>query len=396
MTRTHGRNEEARLARTVANCQLCGSGHLTGILDLGSQPLAERDDGYRYPLGLLECGSCGLIQLSYAVDRAEVFPADHPYATGNTQVLREHFGQLAREAARYLDSDDLAVDIGANDGTFLAQLGQGWVRKDGTRLGKPRLLAIEPTNQAQGCRAKSVPVEQAFFSSGLAREIVQYQGRAKVVTACNVLAHVDDPHDFMKGVAHLLAPGGVFVTENHDAASVVAGLQIDTVYHEHLRFWSPATLGRLLEQHGFLIQHTEDIATHGGSFRIWASLRPRNLQQRAETARDQLCRLMEIACESGPVWGIGAATRATGLIHFAGLDRWIHRIAEVPGSDKIGTCMPGTEIRVVDEAEMIKVQPPHAVLFAWHVAGDIVPKLRAAGYEGRIILPLPRAGFYRG
>lgn len=372
----------------ITNCQLCSSEHLAAILDLGSQPLAERDDGKRYPLGLLECGSCGLVQLSYAVDRREVFPPDHPYATGNTRAMRLHFEGLADQAAARLHGNDLIIDIGANDGTFLDAVRH--------RTGASRLLAIEPTNQARGCRAKVIPVEQAFFTSDLARAVAYSVGKARVITACNVLAHVDDPHDFAEGVALMLADGGTFITENHDAAAVIDGLQIDTVYHEHLRFWTPATLGRLLEQHGFLVTRTENIATHGGSFRTYAKLRPRNLQSRAETARDQLCRLMEIASESGPVWGIGAATRATGLIHFAGLDRWIHHVAEVPGSDKIGTCMPGTEIRVADESEMIKAQPPHAVLFAWHVADDIVPKLRAAGYEGRIILPLPRAGYYRG
>jgi hypothetical protein len=322
------------------------------------------------------------------VDRSEVFPPEHPYSTGNTRALREHFGELAGEADALLRDGGLIVDIGANDGTFLDAVKR---RNDAARL-----LGIEPTNQAAGCRAKAVPVEQAFFTADLARDIVRYQGQATVITACNVLAHCDDPHDFMNGVAHLLADGGTFITENHDAASVIGGLQIDTVYHEHLRFWTAATLGRLLERHGFLVTRTENIATHGGSLRTYAELRPRDLQKRAEMARDKLCRLLEIASEDGPAWGIGAATRATGLIHFAGLERWIHQVAEVPGSGKIGTCMPGTQIRVADEAEMIAARPAYAVLFAWHVADDIVPKLRAAGYEGRIIIPLPSPGIYRG
>ena len=372
----------------VENCQLCSSPHLRALLDLGSQPLAERDDGRRYPLGLLECMRCGLVQLSYVVGRGEVFPPDHPYSTGNTRAMREHFGRLALEAAKLLDDKDLMVDIGANDGTLLAAARRF--------MPSARVLAIEPTGQARHCREKVIPVEQAFFTSDLARSCVQSLGHARVITACNVLAHCEDPHDFMNGVALLLADGGTFITENHDVASVVAGLQVDTVYHEHLRFFSPATLGRLLEMHGFLITANELIPTHGGSIRTYAQLRPQSLQQRADTARDQLCRLMEIASESGQVWGIGAATRATPLIHFAGLDRWVRKIAEVPGSDKIGSRMPGTDIEVVDEAELIAAQPQYAVLFAWHVAGDIVPKLRSAGYEGNIIIPLPHPRIYRG
>jgi hypothetical protein len=373
------------------HCQLCGEDRADGmiqILDLGDQPLAERDDGNRYPLGLLECGTCGLIQLSYQVERDEVFPPDHPYATGNTRAMRMHFGKLAREIAPLLRSRDLVVDIGANDGTLL----------DAVRRADPeaRLLAVEPTGQAAACRDKVIPVEQHPWTWNLAGDITKTLGQARVITASNVLAHVADPHDFIQGVSLLLEPGGVFITENHDAASVLNGLQIDTVYHEHLRFFTPATLGRLLEMHGFLVTRTENIGTHGGSFRTWAARRPQQLQARAETARDQLGRLLEIASEDGPVWGIGAATRATPLIHFAGLGRWIRKIAEVPASAKIGTVMPGTAIMVADEAEMIREQPPNAVLFCWHIASDVVPKLRAAGYRGQVIIPLPAPRIYRG
>lgn len=382
--------------RAVTSCGTCGDSRLRELLDLGDQPLAERETGMRYPLALLECAGCGLVQLSYEVDRAEVFPPDHPYATGNTKALREHFRELACEVVRLLEPDDLVVDIGASDGTFLAAVNQEWVRKDGSRL-RPRVLAIEPTaTGAAACRARGVPVEQQFFTAATAREAVSALGRARVVTASNVLAHVSDPHDFMTGVAGLLAPRGMFVTENHDVYEIIQGLQIDTVYHEHLRYWSPATLGRLLAMHGFAVARTEPVGTHGGSFRTWALQPEPDLQARAGRARDQLCRLLETASEDGKIYGVGAATRATGLIHFAGLGRWLDRIVEVPGSAKIGTMMPGTQIPVTPESDLIADQPPYALLLAWHIGEDLVPKLRAAGYRGQFIIPLPRAGLYRG
>jgi hypothetical protein len=373
----------------ITACGTCGDTRLREILDLGQQPLAERETGTRYPLVLLECVQCGLVQLSYEVDRTEVFPPDHPYATGNTRTLREHFGQLALEAAEQLDDQDLIVDIGASDGTFLAA-----VRR---RMPSARVLAIEPTaTGAAICRARGVPVEQAFWSAKVARDVVSALGPARVITASNVLAHVSDQHDFMAGVTALLAPGGTFITENHDVYEVIAGLQIDTVYHEHLRYWSPATLGYLLNMHGFATALTEPVDTHGGSFRTWAVRRDQDLQARAGRARDQLCTLMEAAAANGKIYGIGAATRATPLIHFAGLGRWLDRIAEVRGSAKIGTMMPGTQIYVVDERELIEAQPPTALLLAWHIADDLVPALRAAGYKGKFIVPLPSARYYRG
>jgi hypothetical protein len=230
----------------------------------------------------------------------------------------------------------------------------------------------------------------------VAREVVSAIGRARVVTASNVLAHVADQHDFMTGVAELLAPGGMFITENHDVYEVTAGLQIDTVYHEHLRFYSPATLGYLLSMHGFAVARVESVDTHGGSFRAWATRPEPDLQARAGRARDQLCRLLETASGEGKIYGVGAATRATPLIHFAGLGRWLDRIVEVPGSAKIGTMMPGTQIPVTDERDLAEDQPPTALLLAWHIADDLVPKLRAAGYRGKFIVPLPQARYYRG
>lgn len=373
----------------VTFCYGCGhGGELTGILDLGLQPLAERDDGNRYPLGLQQCDRCGLVQATWEVPRADVFPYDHPYVTGSTAALRLHFEGLADAVAPLLERNNLIIDIGANDGTFLAA-----VRR---RVPGARLLAVEPTGAVKYAREKNIPVHNSFWSRETARDIREFMGPATVITASNVLAHTGDVHGFLAGVKDTLAERGTFITENHDFASVGDGLQIDTVYHEHLLYYTPATLGRLLEMHGFGVSRTQQVPTHGGSFRMYAAHRLPNLQARADTARDQLCRLMEIASEKGPVYGVGAATRATGLVHYAGLERWLRLVVEVPGHPKIGSTIPGTMIPVVDEKALTEDQPPTALLLAWHVAGSVVPKLRAAGYEGEFIVPLPRAGYYRG
>ena len=364
----------------VTCCGICRGHHLITILDLGSQPMAERDDGHTYPLALLECSQCGLVQLSWIVDQAELFPPDHPYSTGNTTALRRHFHSLAIDLAPRLSPGDLVVDIGANDGTFLAALRE--LAPD------VNLLAIEPTGQAEKCRDKDLPVEQAFFTAALARQLARYLGPAQVITASNVLAHVPSPHDFLSGVSSLLDPDdGVFITENHDWSSVVNGLQIDTIYHEHLRYYSVSSLGYLLAMHGYLISEAKPVASHGGSFRITARPQQRGLATRAEIARDQLRTLLDGL--AGPVYGIGAATRATPLIHYAGLEKYLTCVVEVAGSDKIGRMMPGTQLPIVDEKELIKDQPPYALLFPWHFAGSLVPALRTAGYRGQFIVPLP-------
>lgn len=346
------------------------------------QPLAEHDNGERYPLKLVKCTSCTLVQLSYIPDQHEMFPPDHPYATGNTRALREHFAELAEKIQPWLCMNDLVVDIGANDGTFLSML----------PVKSLTTVAVEPTNQVSKCLDKGITTTyQEFFTSETAKVIRRDNGRAKVITATNVLAHVPDPHDFLTGVLTLLADDGVFVTENHDWASIANGMQIDTVYHEHLRYYSVASLSRLLAFHGLVVEDMEKIPTHGGSFRTWAVKEQGNLAARADDARTSLLRLVCKAALEGAVYGIGATTRATPLINYADIAELLDCVCEVSSSEKIGTFIPGTNIPVVDEEELFKDQPPYALLLSWHLADDLITKLREKGYKGKFIIPLPEA-----
>jgi hypothetical protein len=185
-----------------------------------------------------------------------VFPPDYPYSSGNSRALHDNFEDLARQASGWLGglcADDLVVDIGANDGTLLSKF-------------DCRTVGVEPTGQAAGSPADAY---REFFSEALAREIVAEHGKAQVVTACNVLAHVDDIADVMRGIGVLLADDGILIAENHDLASVVDG-QWDTVYHEHLRFYDPHSFNALLQAYGFGCREWQRIPTHGGSFRMLA------------------------------------------------------------------------------------------------------------------------------
>ena len=367
-------------SQEVTACQLCGSDDLTLLLDMGEQPLSERhDDPRRYPLRLLECLNCTLVQLDHVVDQREVFPPDHPYATGNTGVLRQHFAKLAHDLTPLLSPGDLVVEIGCNDGTLLREFG-----------GSFRRIGIEPTDQIRKAEPHGIRAYQEFFTAALAEKILGASGPARVIIATNVFAHVPDCHDFAEGVRLLLADDGVFVTENHDLASITDGLQIDTIYHEHARYYTVATLSRLLAMHGLTVTQAEPIATHGGSFRAYARKTRTDLAERAQTALSDLSGLLAGITEAGAlVYGIGATTRATPLIHAAGIARYITCVCEISSSAKIGLNMPGTTVPVVDESRLIEDQPSYALLFSWHIADSLIPKLRAMGYKGRFIIPLP-------
>ena len=380
----------AGLTGMVTHCGICDSWDLKPILDMGEQPLPERHDSSEtYPLALLECQACTLIQLSYIPPQRDVFPPGHTYSSGNTRALREHFASLAAEVGKTAGPGQLVIDIGCNDGTLLEA-----VRREVPDM---RAAGVEPTGQADKAAAKGVEVCQEFFTARLARDMRKQYGPAKVVTACNVLAHVPEPRDFMAGVVRLLADDGVFVTENHDVGAILGGLQIDTVYHEHLRYYSLTSLSRLLGAYGLVVTDVEKIPVHGGSFRVWARRqKTRDLSWRAKAAARQLRVLLDGFAQQGPVYGIGATTRATPLIRYAGLEGYLSCVCEVAGSDKIGLTMPGTDIPIVDEAKLIADQPPAALLLSWHIADSIVPKLRAAGYGGKFLVPLPEPRVFDG
>jgi hypothetical protein len=371
-------------------CDVCGNPNLKLVLSLGSSPptcAMQSAEGLRgpethYPLDLMYCADCTLAQLSVVVPAEVMFPPDYPYSSGHSKALHENFEDLADQASLYYGPNDLVVDIGANDSTLLG------------KFGPCIAVGVEPTEQAFKGDADAMWI--SFFSERVAREIVEEYGQAKVITACNVLAHVEDIDDVMKGIRLLLAPDGVLIAENHDLASVVNG-QWDTIYHEHLRFFSPYSFDWLLRKHGLAMQEWKRIPTHGGSFRMVAdrtghhrSARRREydfeaLAKSALRTRSEL----RLGIDGGYAYGIGATARATTIINYCGFDvEDIACVCEVSGSDKIGRLIPGTSIPVVDEERLFEDQPPEVVLFSWHMADVIVPKLRERGYEGEIVIPL--------
>lgn len=372
----------------VLRCGSCDCPDLVPVLDLGMQPLPQavpgRDDSARYPLRLVECMRCTLVQLDYIVPQRELFPPDYPYATGNTKALREHFTGLARDIDGMITQGDLVIDIGGNDGTMLRALRH--------EAPDARLLLVEPTRQIWKAEGTGIGLVREYFTAKLARTLITEHGPARVITVSNTFGHVPDPHDFLDGVTELLSGHGTLIIENQDWLGVVNGLQVDTVYHEHLRFYSPASLGWLLSRHGLLITGWERLPMHGGSFRATAVFRESGLQGRAERLATRLAGILQHAAQAGPVYAIGAPTRATSLVNYAGLGRYLACACEIAGSEKIGACIPGTTVPIVDEERLLAVQPPYALLLAWDLRETLVPVLRRKGYKGKIIVPLPVPG----
>jgi C-methyltransferase C-terminal domain/Methyltransferase domain/Putative zinc binding domain len=401
----------------VDRCQICGSAALESALFLGFLPpvntmraIGRRADSEPWhPAELLVCTECHLAQLGYIVDPEVLFPPGYPYTSGSTRILRENFADLRREAADRLSltADDFVIDIGSNDGTLLSNFQEAG----------HRVLGIEPTLTGELAVERGVPTLRAFFGRDVAEAVRADHGAARVVTAANVFAHIPDVHDVVAAIVGLLDDDGVFISESHYLLDLIATLQYDTIYHEHLRYYSLTSLQRLLEEHGLHVVHARRIPTHGGSIRVYASkdgaqpvdasvaellaeearagLRDESwipgFRRRVAASKLGLLELLApLKAEGERVYGIGAPSRASTLVNYVGLDDGIMEcVLEISGSKKLDKYLPGTAIPVLDEQKLYDEQPEYALFLSWHIADELAANLRSNGYRGRFIVPLP-------
>ncbi len=399
----------------IQHCQVCRGKDLTSVLFVGYLPPVNGmpNVGTRpgeqpaYPAEVLLCATCQLVQLSLVVDPNILFPPEYPYTSRTTKILRENFAELYSEAKSLvpLDEKSLIVDVGSNDGTLLSNF------KKGGHL----VRGIEPTERALEANEVGIKTVMAFFNAESAGKVVEDAGKARIVTATNVFAHIDDVQGVVNNIVGLLDDQGVFISESHYLYALLDTLQYDTVYHEHLRYYSVQALQYLLEGQGLEIFHVKRIPTHGGSVRVYAARkgsypvkpsvaeilaaeRARPLTAQFEDFRERMVRsklelyrlLAELHRDKKRVVGIGAPSRASTLINYVGLDDGtLDAVLEIKGSHKIGKYMPGTLIPVLEESYLFEKQPDVAMLLSWHIADELIPKLREKGYKGSFIVPLP-------
>jgi SAM-dependent methyltransferase len=397
-------------------CQVCGHAPLDVVLSLGYMPPVNQMGPIGqvphqlpwFPTTLLHCRHCELVQLGLAVDPTIIFPPEYPYTSGTTRLLRDNFTDLQRESASMLglSDKDLVVDIGSNDGTLLSNF----------QSGGQRVLGIEPTDVSDIAKQRGIPTIKRYFGVEVAREVKREFGAASVVTAANCFAHIEDVHAIVDAIVELIKPDGVFISESHYLISLLNTLQYDTIYHEHLRYYSLTSLKHLLEMHDLEIFHARPIPSHGGSIRVYAARRgvhavqdsvrrilaaePRgdSMIKRLDRFRNDvilsklrlLSMLRDLKEKGAHVVGISAPSRASTLVNYVGLDEGlIDYVCEIAGSLKIGKCMPGTQIPVIEESRLYSDQPDCAIIFSWHIADELAPKIKAKGFRGKLITPLP-------
>jgi hypothetical protein len=399
----------------VTQCQVCSNTDLKSVLFLGYLPPVNKmvkagskpNEQPSYPAEMLYCPKCHLAQLGLIVDPKILFPYEYPYTSSTTKILRENFAELYTDCTSYIEltPNDLIVDIGSNDGNLLSNF-----------VKKHKVLGVTPEEIGKLAIERGIPTILDYFGEKVVKEIVQKEGKAKIVTATNVFAHMENIHEVIKSILNLLTDDGVFISESHYLLPLVETLQYDTIYHEHMRYYSLSSLKYLLEQHGLEVFHAKAIPTHGGSIRVYASrkgkykIQPsiaatlakekatiigidklKEFKERVVISKlELLAMILEMKKAGKKIYGISAPSRASTLINYAGLDDGtIDYVLEINGSHKIGNYVPGTIIPIVEESILFTDQPDYALLFSWHIAEELAPKLRAKGFKGKFIVPLP-------
>ncbi len=407
----------ASVRGTFDLCQNCGHRPLEHIMNLGHHPPCDallrhhqlRGPEAFYPLDLYRCGECGLVQINYAVEPEELFYDAYPYRTGITDALKRNFDAMAAHTIERirLKPGSFVLDVGSNDGTLL----------EGFRVRDMRVLGVEPTGIAEIANANGIPTLRAFFGEEVAEKIKREHGAASLVTAANVFAHVANLGPCIQGIYKLLSDDGMFVSESHYLLDLVDTLQYDTIYHEHLRYYSLKPLVVMMQRYGFTIIDAERIPNHGGSIRVYAQKsqgqKPydrvanlieyeeryglydpalyRRFGERVVQSKWKLMQLLFDLKEKGyRIAGVGSPGRSSTIMNYCGIGPDIvDYIAEQPTSLKVGLYTPGTHIPVVDEQRLMDEQPDYALVFAWHLGDSIPKKLRKKGLQSKFIMPLP-------
>ena len=402
-----------------SSCRLCAQDKLTNVFSLAPTPLANafvRDDAverkqHLYPLDVFFCDGCGHLQLLDVVDPVALY-GHYVYVSGTSPVFVRHFGDYAKYVIESFrpPAAGLVVDIASNDGTLLRFF------KDAGH----RILGVDPARQiASQATASGVPTVVEFFTPEVADRIRAQHGPASVVTANNVIAHVDDLASFMEGVRRLLADDGVFVFEVSNLSDVVENTLFDMIYHEHLDYHSVKPLMGFFARCGLEMIEAICVDSHGGSLRgvvqHKGGPRPIGASVGHALAREQELRLGEaetfqkfaahieslkfelvgllrrLKAQGKRIAGFGAPAKTTTLMYHFGIEREMLDFIVDDSPLKQGHYTPGMHIPVVPATHMYENRPDYLLILAWNFADPIMAK-QAAFREGggRFIVPLPK------
>ena len=397
----------------ITKCEFSKKNDLINIISLGKMPavnnyinIGEDTNNLRfYETEIFFSKSSKLAQLTTVVDKKILFPKSYPYTSSTTKVLRDNFKDLFNESCRLINfsNSDLVIDIGSNDGNLLSN------------FKKFRVLGITPENIGKLAIKKNIPTILEYFENKTVPKILNKFGKAKLICATNVFAHIENTNNVIKNIKKLLDKNGVFVSESHYLVSLIKTLQYDTIYHEHLRYYSISSLKYIFDKHDLEIFYCKKIEPHGGSIRVYASYKgkyktDKSVKKFLDEERKFLVKktfqnfkykvlkskiifynlIRKINLDKNVIYGIGAPSRGAILVNYLGLDENILKaILETKGSYKIGKYLPGTKIPIILETTKVLREANYLIILSWHIKDELKKILRKNGFKGKFIIPLP-------
>ena len=406
------------MVKTETRCRSCGLGSLAPILSLGHTPLANAllrkeqlgKPEATYPLDLVLCTACSLVQITETVPAEELF-GEYLYFSSFSDTMLTHASVIAARMVRERDlgKRHLVVEIASNDGYLLQYYKQAGVE----------VLGVEPArNIAIVAEEKGIPTVCEFFGAEVAARLAREGKRADILHANNVLAHVSDLNGVVEGIATLLTPAGTAIVEVPYVKDLIKGTEFDTIYHEHLCYFSLTALVNLFSGHRLAIYNVEHVTFHGGSLRVFASLAAevtnvnpavdamledeatwgvsdpeayRAFSNDVVAIRESLRSVLgELKERGSTIAAYGASAKGSTLLNYAGIGAETLDFVVDRSTVKQGHYTPGTHLPIYPASRLEEVMPDYVLLLTWNFAEEILEQqaaYRAKG--GRFVIPIP-------